>query len=106
MTSKALYALLLLVFCSACQSSAPKYDLILRNGVIYDGSGNPGYRGDVAVSGDSIVAVGNLGTAKGAVEVDVQGKAIAPGFVNMLSWSTESLLADGRSQGDIRQGVM
>lgn len=105
MTSNATFALFLLLFCSACQTPAPKYDLVLRNGLIYDGTGQPGFRGDVAVVGDSIVAVGSLGTDKGVVEVDVQGKAIAPGFVNMLSWSTESLLADGRSQGEIRQGV-
>lgn len=99
------FSLLVAAFCIGCQSPSPKYDLILRNGTLYDGSGKPGFQGDIAISGDSIVALGNLGHAKGLQEIDVAGKAVAPGFVNMLSWSTESLLADGRSQGDIRQGV-
>ncbi len=81
------------------------YDLILRNGTIYDGSGNTGFVGDVALRGDAIAAVGNLGDAHGKREIDVAGLAVAPGFINMLSWATESLLHDGRSQSDIRQGV-
>lgn len=105
MTHHSLYALSLLLLCSACQPSAPTYDLILRNGTLYDGTGQPARQGDIAVQGDSIVAVGALGAARGKTEVDLQGKAVAPGFVNMLSWSTESLLADGHSQGEIRQGV-
>ena len=81
------------------------YDLILRNGTIYDGSGNTGFVGDVALRGDVIAAIGNLGDAHGEREIDVAGLAVAPGFINMLSWATESLLHDGRSQSDIRQGV-
>lgn len=81
------------------------YDLILRNGTIYDGSGGAGFVGDVALRGDAIAAVGNLGDARGKREIDVAGLAVAPGFINMLSWATESLLHDGRSQSDIRQGV-
>lgn len=81
------------------------YDRILRNGTIYDGSGNTGFVGDVALRGDVIAAVGYLGDARGKREIDVAGLAVAPGFINMLSWATESLLHDGRSQSDIRQGV-
>lgn len=81
------------------------YDLILRNGTIYDGSGGAGYKGDVAIQGDSIAAVGDLGDATGTQEIDVNGLAVAPGFINMLSWSNESLIEDGRSQSEIRQGV-
>lgn len=81
------------------------YDLILRNGTIYDGSGSAGIVGDVALRGDRIEALGTLGDARGQREIDVAGLAVAPGFINMLSWATESLLHDGRSQSDIRQGV-
>ncbi|HTG31480.1 MAG TPA: D-aminoacylase [Thermoanaerobaculia bacterium] len=84
------------------------YDLILRGGTIYDGSGGKPFVGDVAVNGDRIVAVaavGSLGNAKGKTEIDARGLAVSPGFVNMLSWATESLLVDGRAQSDIRQGV-
>ncbi|MEE2777962.1 MAG: D-aminoacylase [Acidobacteriota bacterium] len=88
----------------AC-APAVEYDLILRNGTIYDGTGAPAVVGDLAISGDRVSAVGDLGKAVGDEEIDVSGLAVAPGFINMLSWATESLIEDGRSQGDIRQGV-
>jgi N-acyl-D-amino-acid deacylase len=97
-------ALAALVLLAACSKPA-SYDLILRGGTIYDGSGEVPYVGDIAVNGDMIAAHGNLGTAKAATEIDVAGLAVAPGFVNMLSWSVESLIEDGRSQSEIRQGV-
>ncbi len=81
------------------------YDLILRDGLIYDGSGAPPVRGDVAINGDRIAAVGHIGDAKADREVQLNGLAVAPGFINMLSWSVESLIEDGRSQSEIRQGV-
>jgi N-acyl-D-amino-acid deacylase len=81
------------------------YDVILRNGMVYDGSGSDPIAGDVAIQGDQIAAVGNVPDANAKVEIDVEGLAIAPGFINMLSWAVESLIADGRSQSDIRQGV-
>ncbi len=90
-----------LVSCSA----PPQYDLILRNGTIYDGSGSDPYVGDLAINGDAIAAVGLPGRARGLVEIDVAGLAVAPGFVNMMCWANESLIEDGRSQSDIRQGV-
>jgi N-acyl-D-amino-acid deacylase len=88
-------------------SCAPpmEYDVIIRNGTIYDGSGSPGYRGDVAIQEDRIAAVGDVGNAEAKTEIDATGLTISPGFVNMLSWSTDSLIEDGRSQGEIRQGV-
>ncbi len=86
-------------------TSAPEYDLVLRGGTIYDGSGEPGFVGDVAINGDELAAIGDLGEATAAREIDVSGLAVAPGFINMLSWATESLIHDGRSQSDIRQGV-
>jgi len=84
---------------------AMTYDLILRNGTVYDGTGAAPFAGDVAIRNDTIAAVGKLGEARGRRELDVTGLAVAPGFINMLSWATESLLHDGRSQGDIRQAV-
>jgi N-acyl-D-amino-acid deacylase len=81
------------------------YDIVIRNGMIYDGSGAAPVIGDVAINGDTIAVVGPLGNAGGRTEINASGLAIAPGFINMLSWATDSLIADGRSQGDIRQGV-
>lgn len=92
---------LLLAACSA----APEYDLVIRNGVIHDGSGSEPYRGDLAIAGDTIAAIGPEVNGRGQLEIDAKGLAVAPGFINMLSWATESLIEDGRSQGNIRQGV-
>jgi N-acyl-D-amino-acid deacylase len=92
------------VLVASCEPR-PAYDLVIRQGTVYDGSGADPVTADIAVSGDSIVAMGDLGTARGGVEVDAHGLAVAPGFINMLSWANEDLLIDGRSQGDIRQGV-
>lgn len=86
-------------------SPRAEYDVVIRGGTIYDGSGSPPFVGDVAIRGDTIAAVGSLGNARGRVEINASGLAVAPGFINMLSWATESLIADGRSQSDIRQGV-
>jgi N-acyl-D-amino-acid deacylase len=86
-------------------SRATRCDLLIRGGTIYDGRGGPPYEGDVAVDGDRIAAVGPPEGWHGRDELDVTGLAVAPGFINMLSWATESLLEDGRAQSDIRQGV-
>ncbi len=87
-------------------AAAPQYDLVVRGGTLYNGLGGEPYTGDVAVQGDRIAAIGPLPAgAKGKLEVDARGLAVAPGFINMLSWATESLLVDGRGQSDIRQGV-
>ena len=96
--------LLITLFATQCQKGTP-YDVILRNGVIYDGSGGPSYRGDVAIKGDRIAAVGHLKRTRARQVIDVHGYAIAPGFINMLSWATESLIIDGLGESDIRQGV-
>lgn len=103
MIARIILASVLLAGCGF--GSPPKYDVILRNGTIYDGSGKPPVRGDLAINGDSIVAVGDMKGAQAASEIDATGYAMAPGFINMLSWSTESLIEDGRSQSEIRQGV-
>ncbi len=81
------------------------HEILIRNGMIYDGAGGPPYGGAVAIEGDTIAAVGALPDAHGRLEIDAAGLAIAPGFINMLSWANESLIHDGRSQSDIRQGV-
>src|SRR5947209_6298409 len=88
---------------SAC-TRAPLYDVVLRNGRVCDGSGAPCTAGGVAINGDTIAAVGDLGGAHGRTERDVHGQVIAPGFLNMMSGESD-LFADGRSQSDIRQGV-
>src|SRR5256885_2544586 len=84
---------------------AANYDLLIRNGTIYDGSGGAPVLGDVAINGDRIAVVGKLTDARGKTEIDARGLAVAPGFINMLSWANESLIQDGRSQSGIRQGV-
>ncbi len=81
------------------------FDTIVKGGMVYDGTGSPGRRVDVGIRGDRIATVGDLSTATATAVVDAAGLAVAPGFINMLSWSTESLITDGRSQGEIRQGV-
>jgi N-acyl-D-amino-acid deacylase len=80
------------------------YDVVIKSGRIYDGSGGTSYVADVAIEGDRIAAIGQLETDADLV-IDAEGLAVAPGFINMLSWATDSLIEDGRSQSDIRQGV-
>ncbi len=99
-----LYSGLSLLLLLACSTPA-QYDLIIRNGRILDGSGQASYTGDIAINADTIAAIGQLGDAEGAIEVDATGMAVAPGFINMLSWAPYSLIVDGKSQSDIRQGV-
>ena len=93
----------LLALCACTRQDV--YDVILTGGTVYDGSGGEPYVADVAFDGDTIAAIGNLDGARAALEVDVAGLAVAPGFINMLSWANQSLIHDGRSQSDIRQGV-
>jgi N-acyl-D-amino-acid deacylase len=80
-------------------------DLVIRGGTIYDGDGGEPWVGDVTVRGDRIVAVGHAPEHGATREIDADGLAVAPGFINMMSWATESLIEDGRSQSDIRQGI-
>ncbi len=90
---------------SAVSAWSAEYDIVLRGGTIYDGSGRAPFVGDLAIRGDVIAAVGDLSGDRGKTEVDVAGLAVAPGFINMMCWGNESLIEDGRSQSDIRQGV-
>lgn len=86
-------------------AATPQYDIVIRHGTIYDGSGGNPYVGDVATKGDRIVYVGPHAPGTATREIDATGRAVSPGFVNMLSWATESLIVDGRGQSDLRQGV-
>ena len=95
------------LFCcvlTAC-TSPTSYDVILRGGTIFDGSGDTPFVGDIAIRGDKIAAIGDLGNATASSVINAEGLAVAPGFINMLSWAVEDLIEDGRSLGDIRQGV-
>jgi N-acyl-D-amino-acid deacylase len=86
-------------------SSGTGFDVVIRGGSLYDGSGRPPILADVAIDGDLIAEIAPAGTLRGAVEIDATDLAVAPGFINMLSWADESLIVDGRGQSDIRQGV-
>lgn len=109
-TMKKIFALLTLVcvlFPSStfAQTNAEEFDVIIKNGTIYDGTGGKPFKADVGIKGDKIAAVGNLSKTKAKTVIDASGLAVAPGFINMLSWSTESLIVDGRSMGELKQGV-
>ena len=96
--------LLVLIFSVGC-SKKSQYDKIIRNGLIYDGRGGEPYKADIAINADTIAQIGDLSSASAREEIDVHGMAVAPGFINMLSQSDISLIQDGNSQSDIRQGV-
>jgi len=81
------------------------FDVIIKGGTVYDGSGGEGQKVDVAIRADRIAGLGDFSNAKAKTIIDAHGLAVAPGFINMLSWSNESLIQDGRSQSEIRQGV-
>ncbi len=88
----------------SCQQKTT-YDIIIRNAMLYDGNGGEPYKADIAINADTIAFIGDLSNATGKDETDAKGMAVAPGFINMLSWAPVSLIQDGRSQSDIRQGV-
>src|SRR5687767_8202050 len=93
-----------LIFISSCKTGI-EYDTIIRNGMIYDGNGGEPYKADIGITNDTIAFIGDLSKSSGKNEIDAKGNAVAPGFINMLSWASESLIQDGLSQSDIRQGV-
>jgi len=100
-----LCATLLLVSAVPAAELPEKFDVVIKNGTVYDGTGSEGHKADVAIRGDRIVGVGDFQNSSATNVIDAHGLAVAPGFINMLSWSTESLIQDGRSQSEIRQGV-
>ncbi len=95
---------LTLMVMGACKNKQ-HFDVLIKNGTLVDGTGKPSHIGDMGINGDTIAAIGTLEGATGAIEIDASNLAVAPGFINMLSWATESLIQDGRSMGDIKQGV-
>ncbi len=99
-------AIIIALFVAATSVFAQNsYDIIIKGGLVYDGSGGKPVRADVGIKGDMVVKIGNLSREKAATTIDANGMAVAPGFINMLSWSTESLIVDPRSLGDLKQGV-
>jgi N-acyl-D-amino-acid deacylase len=101
----ALVAAIAAFFVTSAAPAAADYSVLIRGGTIYDGSGNNPYVGDVALKGDKIVFVGRHAPGRAAHVIDASGKAVSPGFINMLSWAVESLIADGRGMSDTYQGV-
>jgi N-acyl-D-amino-acid deacylase len=93
-----------LILAPAC-TPAPEYDVVIRGGTLYDGSGSPGVVADLAISGDTVAALGDLRAARGRQEVDAHGMAVSPGFINLMSWANESMIEDGRAMSDVMQGV-
>ncbi len=87
------------------QTKPQVFDVLIKNGTVYDGTGTPGKRVDIGIRGDKIAAIGNLSKATAQTVIDAKNMAVAPGFINMLSWSTESLIVDGRSIGELKEGV-
>ena len=92
------------IFLFSCNNKE-EYDTIIRNGMIYDGNGGNPFKADIGINADTIRTIGNLSASVGKDEIDASGLAVAPGFINMLSWANETLIEDGRSESDIRQGV-
>src|SRR6478736_5480909 len=100
-----LLAGLLIIGCIITSCNNHKYDTIIRNGLVYDGNGGQPFIADIAIKNDTIAFIGDLSKESAKNEVDAKGMAVTPGFINMLSWSPVTLIEDGRSQGEIRQGV-
>ncbi|PYQ33681.1 MAG: aminoacylase [Acidobacteria bacterium] len=96
--------LVVLALLCACATSRPSYDIVIRNGLLYDGNGGDPAPGDVAIRADRIAAVGKV-DGHGRSEIDAHGMAVAPGFINIMSHAEESLIADGRAMADVKQGV-
>ncbi len=96
---------LLVFLLTSTMAFAADFDVIIKGGTVYDGSGGEGQHVDLALKGDRIAGIGDFKNAEAKTIVDANGLAVAPGFINMLSWSTESLIQDGRSQSELRQGV-
>src|SRR5438046_5749 len=102
---RAIFCFSLLLAATSVSIIAADFDVIIKNGAVYNGTGSETQHVDLAIRGDRIAGVGDYKNAKAETVIDARGLAVAPGFINMLSWSTESLIQDGRSQSEIRQGV-
>jgi N-acyl-D-amino-acid deacylase len=102
---RAIFYFSLLLAATSVSIIAADFDVIIKNGAVYNGTGSEAQHIDLAIRGDRIAGVGDYKNAKAKTVIDARGLAVAPGFINMLSWSTESLIQDGRSQSETRQGV-
>ncbi len=102
---RAIFCFSLLLAATNVSIIAADLDVIIKNGAVYDGTGSEAQHVDLAIEGDHIAGLGDFKKAKAKTIIDASGLAVAPGFINMLSWSTESLIQDGRSQSEIREGV-
>src|SRR6266705_6095026 len=102
---RAIFCFSLLLAATNVSIIAADLDVIIKNGALYDGTGGEAQHVDLAIRGDRIAGIGDFKKAKAKTIIDASGLAVAPGFINMLSWSTESLIQDGRSQSEIRVGV-
>ena len=100
-----LFVAVFLVSCSEGEDTAQEYDVLILDGTIYDGSGGDPYVADLAISGDRIAAIGDLDDATAATVIDAEGMAVSPGFINMLSWATDTLIVNGLGLSDLKQGV-
>ncbi len=100
---KIFYSIILFTAFSSCKKQ--EYDILIRGGTVYDGTGQPGVVADVAINADTVAAIGDLSSAVGKKEIIAKGLAVAPGFINMMSHAEVSLILDGNSQSDIRQGI-
>ena len=92
-------------FSLSCNTEKQNFEVIIRNGMVYDGSGRDSFKADIGINADTIAFIGNLTDANAKNEINAKGLAVSPGFINMLSWADGSLLKDGRSLSDIKQGV-
>src|SRR5205814_6788891 len=102
---RTVFAVFLIIVFPVFGREPPNFDVIIKGGTVYDGTGAEPRHVDVAIRGDRIAGIGEFKNAKARTTIDAKGLAVAPGFINMLSWSTESLIEDGRSQSEIREGV-
>src|SRR5438552_6889190 len=102
---RAIFCFSLILAATSVSITAADFDVIIKNGAVYNGTGSEAQHVDLAIRGDRIAGAGDYKNAKAKTVIDARGLAVGPGFINMLSWSTESLTQDGRSQSEIRQGV-
>src|SRR5438552_5728543 len=102
---RAIFCFSLILAATSVSITAADFDVIIKNGAVYNGTGSEAQHVDLAIRGDRIAGAGDYKNAKAKTVIDARGLAVGPGFINMLSWSTESLIQDGRSQSEIRQGV-
>ncbi len=105
LTALLFLAFTLIPWIASCDDGSESHDIVIRGGTVYDGLGGAPIVADLAIDNDRVSVIGPAGTLAGRIEIDAAGLAVAPGFVNVLSWANESLLVDGRGQSDIRQGV-